>query len=250
MATDRITCACATHVIPEGEGVKNDLSNNKITRKPLKVLGNGNVKGVDLEAFDPDSKDLRAEASKIRKNGHFTFVFVGRVVGDKGINELVEAFVRLNHEHPETHLFLVGHEEQELDPLRAETFYQIMNHPNIQAVGNQEDIRPWLAASDAFVLPSYREGFPNVVIEAGAMSLPSIVTDVNGSREIIIDGRNGVIIPPRDSNALYDAMKAFVTQPEKVKKMSAEARPLIASRFDQRFVRKCLKDFYASILPK
>ncbi len=250
MATDSLTCACATHIIPEGEGVKSDLSNNRITRKPLRILGNGNVKGVDLQAFDPDSEYIRQEASKIRKKGHFTFIFVGRVVGDKGINELVEAFDRLHSEFPETHLILVGHEEQELDPLREETFLKITTHPNIRAVGIQDDVRPWLAASDALVLPSYREGFPNVVIEAGAMGLPAIVTDVNGSREIIIPGRNGVIIPPRDSNALYTAMKEFVTQPEKVKQMSREARPLIASRFDQKYVKQCLKDFYASILPK
>ena len=90
--TDRITCACATHVIPEGEGVKNDLTNYRITKKPLKVLGHGNVRGIDLEHYNPELPEVKAEAAKIRKDGVFTFVFVGRLVGDKGINELVAAF--------------------------------------------------------------------------------------------------------------------------------------------------------------
>ena len=81
------------------------------------------------------------------------------------------------------------------------------------------------------------------------MRLPSIVTDINGSREIIIDGKNGVIIPPRDSEALYRAMRAFVTDKERTREMAGNARPLISSRYEQTYVRRCLKDFYRQILP-
>ena len=105
-------------------------------------------------------------------------------------------------------------------------------------------------ASDALVFPSYREGFPNVVIEAGAMGLPSIVTDINGSREIIIEGRNGVIIPPRDTESLYNAMKRMAGTPTEATAMGAAARPLIASRYEQTYVRRCLKEFYNEILRK
>lgn len=242
MATDWLTCACATHIIPEGEGVKADLLNNHITKKPIKVLGYGNVKGVDLTHFSPTQPSPQGRANRLR------FIFVGRLVGDKGINELVEAFSRLNREHPATRLILVGPEESELDPLRSATLGEIRHNPAIEAVGSQKDVRPWLAASDCFVFPSYREGFPNVVLEAGAMGLPSIVTDINGSREIIIDGKNGVIVPPRDASALYDAMKGMVVDDDKRRQMASEARPLIASRFEQGFVRQCLKDFYTEIL--
>lgn len=248
MLTDRITCACATHIIPEGEGVKNDLTNYRITKKPLKVLGHGNVRGIDLEHYNPELPEVKAEAAKIRKDGVFTFVFVGRLVGDKGINELVAAFVRLYNEHPATRLILVGPEESHLDPLKPETLARIKSCPGIEAVGTQKDVRPWLAASDTLVLPSYREGFPNVVIEAGAMNLPSIVTDINGSREIIIEGRNGVIVPPHDDQSLYKAMKQAISNPERLRSMTAEARPLISSRFEQSYVRRCLKNYYKEIL--
>lgn len=250
MATDWLTCACATHVLPEGEGVKNDLLNNGITKKPIKVLGYGNCRGIDLERFDPALPAVKTEAEKLRKEGVFTFITVGRLVGDKGINELVEAFVKLNNEFPETRLLLVGGKEPDLDPLKPKTLKIIESHPTIEAVGPQSDVRPWLLASDVFVLSSYREGFPNVVIEAGAMGVPSIVTDINGAREIIIDGKNGMIVPSKDSKALYKAMKECVMDKEKIDKMAKEARPLIASRYEQSFVRKCLLDFYKEVMPK
>lgn len=245
--TDRLTCACASHIIPEGEGVKKDLVDYKITKKPLKVLGYGNIRGIDLEYYKTDISEVQQEASRIRKPDVFTFIFIGRLVRDKGINELVKAFVRLNREKPKTRLILVGSEEQNIDPLDIMTIDAVKENDSIEAVGRQSDVRPWLAASDALVFPSYREGFPNVVIEAGAMGLPSIVTDINGSREIIIDGKNGIIIPSKDEDALYNAMKRFVDNPEDVANLAKEARPLIASRFEQGFVRQCLKDYYKEI---
>lgn len=248
MATDWLTCACATHVIPEGEGVKRDLLSNGITKKPIKVLGYGNCQGIDLERFNPELPEIKTEAEKIRKEGVFTFITIGRLVGDKGINELVEAFVKLNQEFPATRLLLVGGKEQNLDPLKTETLSMIESNPSIEAVGPQKDVRPWLLASDVFVLASYREGFPNVVIEAGAMGLPSIVTDINGANEIIIDGKNGIIIPSKDSEAIYTAMKKCLTNKEKTKSMANAARSLIASRYEQSYVRKCLFDFYKEII--
>ena len=106
MFTDWLTCTCATHIIPEGQGVKNDLQSH-ITKKPMKVLGYGNVRGVDMERFS-EREEITELASHIRDKEAFTFLFVGRIVGDKGINELVEAFARLNQEHRNTRLVLTG----------------------------------------------------------------------------------------------------------------------------------------------
>lgn len=248
--TDRITCACATHIIPEGEGVKRDLINYRITHKPLRVLGHGNIRGIDLARFDPMLPEVQAEAAKIRKPGRFTFITIGRLVGDKGINELVAAFSRLNRELPATRLLLVGPQEKELDPLAPDTLAEIDRNPAIEAVGSQSDVRPWLAASDCAVLASYREGFPNVVIEAGAMRLPQIVTDINGANEIIIDDQNGIVIPPRSVDALYTAMQRMVTDSTWREALASNARSLIASRYEQSYVRQCLYDFYQEILPQ
>lgn len=248
MATDKLTCACATHIIPEGEGVKKDLQKYKITNKSLKVLGYGNIKGIDLERFNPNIPNVKKEAAKIRKENIFTFLFIGRLVKDKGIHELVSAFKKLQTNSSNVRLLLVGRFEPDLDPLNHEILLEIEQNPAIEAVGEQKDVRPWLLASDCFVFPSYREGFPNVVIEAGAMGLPSIVTDINGSNEIIIDGQNGRIVPSKNSDALFDAMSYFLHNPDATIRMAKSAPPLIASRFEQKYVHKCLKDYYKEIM--
>lgn len=246
---DRLTCFCATHINPEGEGVKRDLVDNKITSKPLYIIANGNVNGIDLEYFDR-TPEVMEKAWSYREEGIFTFCFVGRMVKDKGINELVRSFLRLYQENGRVRLLLVGPFEKELDPVLPEVEEQILHHLGICSVGFQGDVRPFLAASDALVFPSYREGFPNVVIQAGAMGLPAIVTDINGCNEIVLPEQNGVVIPPKNEQALYEAMKYFVTHPEDVEKMVANARPLIASRYEQQRVWDALLAEYKSIIKK
>ncbi|QVJ81878.1 Glycosyltransferase involved in cell wall bisynthesis [Prevotella sp. khp1] len=249
MATDWLTCACATHIIPEGEGVKNDLLNNGITQKPLKVLGYGNVRGVDLNFYSRRSEVMKL-AAEIKKDV-FTFVFVGRIVRDKGINELCQAMDKLS-KSVQARLILVGIFEDSLDPISDDARGLIENNPAIEFVGSKygDELLSYYAASDCFVFPSYREGFPNTVIEAGAMGLPSIVTDINGSREIIRQGKNGVVIPSKDADALYKAMMDMVNDNAARDRMADNAREMIASRFEQGFVRNCLYDFYDELLEK
>lgn len=295
MATDALTCFCATHVIPEGEGVKNDLLNNGITKKPLKVLGYGNVMGIDMKRFDPKrfNDNVNVNDNKLSENGcekcvpvsvnvnvkkEFTFLFVGRIVRDKGMNELMAAFDRLSAKYPQARLVLVGPYEDNLDPISQDTRDIIARNPHIDAVGPKygDDLLAYYAAADCFVFPSYREGFPNTVLEAGAMGLPCIVTDINGSREIISlspdpspKGKresvecskgektqnlklktksNGIIIPSKDAEALYEAMELMMTDDEMRQGMASRARQMIADRYEQGFVRKCLYDFYEEIL--
>lgn len=243
--TDAITCACATHIIPEGEGVKNDLLHHGITRKPMRVLGYGNIRGVDMTYYDrrPAVENI---AGTLRNGRLFTFLFVGRIVRDKGINELITAFERLCGEDPNTRLWLVGSFELSLDPISDEAMDTIRRHPRIDYVGPKtgDELLAYYAAADCFVFPSYREGFPNTVLEAGALGLPSIVTDINGSREIIQQGQNGVIIPSKDVDALYVAMKDMIVNHAARKFMASNARKMVGDRFEQGFVRQCLYDFY------
>src|SRR5690606_35774476 len=193
---DQLLCWAATNIYPEGNGVKKDLINYKITSKPLKILANGNVNGIDLEYFSKknisiDQQNQLKQDLQIAEND-FVFVFVGRLVGDKGINELVQAFQNLETRNQESaslvsnlealvpspqslvsskvpKLLLVGPLESDLDPLKEETLKEITNNPNIISVGFQKDVRPYFAIANALVFPSYREGFPNVVMQAGAM---------------------------------------------------------------------------------
>jgi len=247
MLTDRFTCACATHVIPEGEGVKNDLLRNGITKKPMKVLGYGNVRGIDMIRF-ARRPEVMTLAQKIRKDNVFTFVFVGRIVRDKGIDELCLATEMLSGIAP-VRLLLVGPYEDDLDPISQHSKDIIENNPSIEYLGSKygDELLACYVASDCFVFPSYREGFPNTVIEAGAMGLPSIVTDINGSREIVVHGGNGVVIPSKDTDALYNAMLDMIRNKPARERMASNARRMIVSRFEQSFVRKCLLDYYEEI---
>ena len=250
MTMERISCFCATKVIPEGQGVKQILIQDHITRKPLQVIHNGNINGIDTTYFSPDAVDISREQMRQQlqlTDEDFAFIFIGRIVRDKGMNELAQAMRKLQESHPQCKLILVGRFETELDPLADgnEDFFK--QSPNVRFVGYQSDVRPYLLAADALVFPSYREGFPNVVLQAGAMKLPSIVTDINGCNEIIQNGINGVIIPPRDKESLINAMITFMESPEKIKKMAAQTRPLITSRYEQRDVWEALRKMYESL---
>lgn len=245
IATDSITCACATTVLPEGKGVQKDLERFRITSKPLNIIGNGNINGIDLEFFDQTPAILE-QAEKYRKEEVLTFCFVGRIVRDKGINELVSAFQRLHQTYPNTRLVLVGPFEEQLDPVLPETRQAIEQQAAIEWMGWQDDIRPFLAASEVFVFPSYREGFPNVVLQAGAMGLPCIVTDINGSNEIISEGINGCIIPSQNEQALYEAMEKMLNLEER-QKLAQQARPQIANRYERKALWKELLKFYRSL---
>lgn len=251
MFTDRITGCCATHVIAEGEGVRNDLLGYGIIRKDVYVLGYGNVRGIDLNYYDRTA-GVAEKAVEIRRSlsaGQDTFIFVysGRIVRDKGIDDLVAAFRMLLDDGCDVRLLLAGDYEP-ADPLDADTVRFISECPEIYMSGRWlDDVRPWYAAADALVFPSLREGFPNVVIEAGAMGLPSVVTDINGSREIIVDGENGVIVPVKDRGALYKAMKRMPESPARAAAMGECARRRVSERYEQGFVRGKLKEFYATV---
>ncbi|MFR9165367.1 MAG: glycosyltransferase family 4 protein [Dysgonomonas sp.] len=248
---DKILCKCATNINPEGNGVKNDLLKYKITNKPLMVLGNGNVNGIDTSYFDPSLFD-EANKEKLRnelniKKNDFVFIFVGRLVTDKGINELIKAFKEVNSKFSQTKLLLVGPFETDLDPLKEDTIKEIKSNPNIITTGFQNDVRPYFIISDAFVFPSYREGFPNVVMQAGAMGLPAIVTDINGSNEIIIEGVNGTIIPSKDDISLVQKMILFISDKDLLIKLKSKAREMIKSRYEQQMVWNALLTEYQTL---
>lgn len=242
MATDRLTCACATSINPEGQGVKKNLEQFHITQKPLQIIGNGNINGIDLDYFKR-TDDVMLQAAKLRESDTINFCFVGRLVHDKGIDELIAAFSILYADNNNCRLFLVGAFEDILDPLLPDTKEKILHHKGIRFMGWQDDIRPFLAASDIFVFPSYREGFPNVVLQAGAMGLPCIVTNINGCNEIIQDGVNGIIIPSKQKDVLLFSMRKMLIDNYRIN-MANKARIMIANRYDRDMLWKELKKYY------
>jgi len=250
-----LTYACATKVYPNSKNLAQFILEHKFcTAHKLSVLGNGSSNGINTTFFNLSS-EIEEQAARLRatldiKATDFVFLFVGRLVRDKGLEELVNAFTALKKRHGNIKLLLVGPFEPELDPLSAQVLGQIQKDSDIINVGFQQDIRPYLAVSQALTFPSYREGFPNVPMQAGCFHLPSIVTNINGCNEIIEDGKNGLIIPVKDAMALENAMERLLTDKTLYQQLSANARSMIVARYDQKFFWNVLLKEYQDQLSK
>jgi len=252
---EKLTYYCAAKVYPNSYGLRDFIVNEKLcSSRKLKVVGNGSTNGINTDYFDPNLftenkiQDLRIKLGINQED--FVFVFVGRLVKDKGINELVSAFKHLVLETKQfsdvtaSKLLLVGPLEEDLNPLLPETLKEITSNPDIISVGYQKDIRHYLSLSNVLTFPSYREGFPNVVMQAGAMGIPAIVSDINGCNEIIIENRNGIVIPAKDEISLKTAMQHIMTNHNLYQTMTKDARPMIIERYQQLLIWESLKKEY------
>ncbi|WP_243452272.1 glycosyltransferase family 4 protein [Tenacibaculum finnmarkense] len=245
---EKLTYKCATRVYPNSNGLKDIILENKfIASEKLNVIANGSSNGIDTAHFNSElfskEKQQRLKTTLKIKEDDFVFIFVGRIVGDKGINELIKAFDKLSKTKDKIKLLLVGSFEDELDPLQEVTKNIINTNKQIISVGYQNDVRPYFSIADVLTFPSYREGFPNVVMQAGAMGLPSIVSNINGCNEIIEENINGFIVPVKNSDALYEAMLKMMLNSD----MKLKAREMIATRFEQKVVWDALLNEYKTL---
>jgi glycosyltransferase involved in cell wall biosynthesis len=249
---EKLTYRCATYVLPNSFGLKKIILDLDFTTpQKIKVLANGSSNGIDTTYF---SKAHFSFAQKVALreslqlvDSDFVFVFVGRLVSDKGINEAVSAFKKISITYPHAKFLLVGPLESDLDPLIPETLEAIQHCSGIISVGYQHDVRPYLAISDCLVFPSYREGFPNVVMQAGAMELPSIVSDINGCNEIIVPGENGIIVPPKSELPLLEAMQLLLEDEALRLRLKANSRSMIVERYEQRVVWEAILGEYEGV---
>ena len=237
--TESLTYSCATKVYPNSKNLATFIVESRFCKPgKLKVLGNGSSNGIDTDFFSL-SEELISSANQLKKQlriseTDFVFVFIGRLVKDKGIEELVDAFTVLKTTKRGIKLLLVGPYEPELDPVSSQTRNLIDSDADIIHVGFQQDIRPYLVMSQVLTFPSYREGFPNVPMQAGCLHLPSIVTNINGCNEIVENGKNGLIIPVKDRLALQGAMESLIENRGLYFFLKENARKLIVDRYDQK----------------
>jgi glycosyltransferase involved in cell wall biosynthesis len=246
---EKFTYSLSTIVFTNSIGLYNHITENKYTSSSkIKVIGNGSSNGVDINYFSP-TQGSENELKKLKESlgifeGDFTFVFVGRVVSDKGINELVEAFDKLTLCTKKLKLILVGEQESDLDPLNRTTLGILKKNKQIIEVGFQKDIRPYLEISNVLVLPSYREGFPNVIMQAGAMGLPVIATDINGCNEIIEHGVNGILIRKKNTAEIEIALLMLKNNEKLYEKLRSNARKMIVTRFERKKICENILDEY------
>nr|WP_321246384.1 glycosyltransferase family 4 protein [uncultured Psychroserpens sp.] len=247
---EKLTYKCATKVFPNSFGLKDIILKEKFTtKKKLDVIGKGSSNGIDIDHFNNTmlkETDLNELRQKLHIDKQFVYTYVGRLVTDKGINELVAAFDIISKKH-NAKLILVGWRESELDPLLPETEKALKQNQHIIEVGYQSDVRPYFAIADVLVFPSYREGFPNVVLQAGAMQVPSIVTNINGCNEIIKEGENGLIIPVKDVDALIASMEHIIKNQDIHQMMRTKSRQIIVDNYKHTYIwDELLKEYQAS----
>jgi glycosyltransferase involved in cell wall biosynthesis len=240
--TEKLTYACAHMVYPNSRGLRSYIVEQRFCApNKLKVLANGGTNGVNISFFAPyQSEEQQKQISALRSDlgispEDFVFCFIGRIGREKGMQELYEVFDTLSKEYP-IKLLLVGLFEESHGGL-TEAYKQLfLSHPHIIYPGRADDVRPYYAISQACVFPSWREGFPNALLEAGAMGLPIITTDINGCNEIVEHGVTGLIVPPKSAHALGHAMQHLITDADLYARLKANARPAITDHFGNQVV--------------
>lgn len=249
---EKLTYSCATLVLPNSFAMQDVVIKEKFCKRDkLSVIGNGSSNGIDTAHYDRkmvSNEDIDNLKQKLNiKPTDTVFLFIGRIVKDKGINELVKAFDTISKNNSNIKLVIVGPSEKELDPIEQDTESIIKRNQNIHEIGMVKDIRPYVAISNILTFPSYREGFPNVVLQASCMEMPCIVTDINGCNEIITHNYNGLIIPPKDSDALKNAMLDLLNNPQKAKELALNARSNIIKKYKREFIWEELLNLYKTL---
>lgn len=242
---EKLVYGIADRVYPNSKGLAKFIVDEKIcdTNK-LKVLGNGGSNGINTNYYSIDVYDK----SSLRKHHNIQddeiiLGFVGRIAREKGICEWLEAFETLRIKY-KVKIILVGLFEKTYGGLPIDTEEKIMKDPDILYLGRFDDVRPFYAMMDIFIFPSYREGFPNAVLEACAMGLPVIATDINGCNEIIQDRINGILIPPKSALAIEEAVSMLIDQPALCKDLASRARESVMEKFSNEIVWNAVREEY------
>ncbi len=239
---ERLTYSFATNLFCNSYGLR-EFINKNLTKRDIKVIGNGSINGVDTEFFKDiytkDEKDRLREELNIRESD-FVLLFIGRIVKDKGIDELIEAFNILNKKYKNIKLLIVGDFEADLNPI--DNIELLNSNRDIIRIDFQKDIRPYLSISSLFVLPSYREGLPNSLLEAGSFGVPLLATNINGCNEIIVDRENGILVSKKSVNSLINGIETLIKDKKLYQKLKSNIRNSIIKRYNQKFFLSKLKD--------
>ena len=240
---DRLINALATIVLIDSRSQQNFLIENKVVKKTSSiVLGEGSISGVDLDRFkaDPVIRE-QVRLDLITPENVIVFLFLGRIKKEKGILELANAFSRVHQKYRNTALWIVGPDEDSLQ-------HKLEKITGIHLIPFTNSPEKYMASSDILCLPSYREGFGSVIIEAGACGVPSIGSNIYGLNDAIVDGETGILIPLKSVTELENAMELLVNDSKLRHKMGEAARERSVSIFSQNILTEQLVDLYKSLL--
>jgi glycosyltransferase involved in cell wall biosynthesis len=253
VSMERLTGRAATHVWPNSFSLLRYMKENKLAdKRKMQVIGLGSSNGIDLSRFSAAAIDT-ATLQKIKTSVNYNenlvyFLSVGRIVHDKGIDELVHAFTRINEKYGNTRLLLVGEFEDEMDPVSEKTKEILRSHPSIIMTGWSDQVEYYMQFSFALIHASHREGFPNVLLQAGAMLCPIICSHIEGNIDIVDNDQTGLVFNVRDADQLFDKMQFSLANPGKVKTYARVLREKIETHFDQPVLHRTLLHKYREIL--
>jgi glycosyltransferase involved in cell wall biosynthesis len=233
---EKLSCYCATQVLVVSNSLLEQLEGYGICHKPrMEMLCDGTACGVDLERFSrtaclaKKSVDVRREYN-IPDNA-LVIGFIGRLVPDKGIHLLVQSFCKLYCRYQNIRLLILGSFEPHRGVLPDETINHLNNHPGIIMVGFSNEIEPYYAVMDMLVLPTRREGFPYTLLEAAAMELPVVATEVTGCVDAVVDGKTGLLVVPENVDLLSRAIEKLIQSDQLRDRMGREARRRVEEKF-------------------
>ena len=230
LAAERLASACSHAVLCNSESLRNQaLALRVAPESKLRLLGSGSSNGVDVERFSPGPGTLRARLGLPPDAP--VVGFVGRLTRDKGLPELVEAFDAILAARPQAHLLLVGWFDASDDALGHALRSRIKQHPRIHMTGFVADTEPYYRVMDVLVLPTWREGFPNVVLEAAASGIPVVTTLCTGSRDAVVPEVTGLLIPPGYPAAIREAVLQLLRNPERRCRMGEAARAWVLENY-------------------
>jgi glycosyltransferase involved in cell wall biosynthesis len=242
VCSEKITYFFSTNLYCNSKNLANFIEKN-LTNREVRTIGYGSINGIDTIFFK--KKATSFEKEKIRKElgfvlDDFIITFIGRIVKDKGIDDLVAAFSELSKKHNNLKLLIIGSYDDNLNSIHKDTKNQIENSNKIKRLNFQNDIRRYLEVSSLFVLPSHREGFPNVLLEAGSFELPLVASNINGCNEVIENGENGLLFDKKDVIDLTKSIDAFINNNDLYNKAKKNIRKTVISKYSKNEFNKNL----------
>ena len=251
--TERITAKAASQVWPNSHSILDYMKLHHLADpQKLSVIGKGSTNGIDTDYYNPENLDLNLE-NDIKRNINYStqnkyLLFTGRLVTDKGVVELVRSFTLLQQKRTNLKLILIGDFEENLDPLTGATKIKIETHPSIIHINWTNDVKYYMKLAHYFIFPSHREGFPNVLLQAGAMGLPIVCSKIPGNIDIVTHQETGLMFDSGNDQQMVELIEWALDNPGQMADMAKNLQRVIQIEYRRENIWQNILEAYKSAL--